>query len=182
MLHFKFVLKEHIHFKKIFFQIILQVFKRRIVYKKEQALHFRIVTDCTTWLLSLWPVPQNFERKLKISFLKSFSRFSKEELFIIKNMFSFFVYFCMIELLRIAHHGYYVYGVFHRIQSEIVVLKGLSDEISRGQTTLLDLRKGGTNIRLIEYLTAPVVQDGMFLVVKYHIIRPPPACLGQAVK
>ncbi len=27
-----------------------------------------------------------------------------------------------------------------------------------------------------------VVQDGMFLVVKYHIIRPPPACLGQAVK
>jgi hypothetical protein len=23
-----------------------------------------------------------------------------------------------------------------------------------------------------------VVSDGMFLVVKYHIIRPPPACLG----
>ncbi len=29
---------------------------------------------------------------------------------------------------------------------------------------------------------ARVVQDGMFLVVKYHIIRPPPACLGQPVK
>jgi hypothetical protein len=39
---------------------------------------------------------------------------------------------------------------------KIVVLKGLSDENSRGQTTQLDLRKGGTNIRLIEYLTAPI--------------------------
>ncbi len=32
------------------------------------------------------------------------------------------------------------------------------------------------------YAPVVVVQDGMFLVVKYHIIRPPPACLGQAVK
>jgi hypothetical protein len=39
---------------------------------------------------------------------------------------------------------------------KIVVLKGFSDEIRRGQTTLLDLRKGGTNIRLIVNLTAPI--------------------------
>ncbi len=38
------------------------------------------------------------------------------------------------------------------------------------------------SLLLLDLTTCSVVQDGMFLVVKYHIIRPPPACLGQAVK
>jgi hypothetical protein len=94
----------------LFFKTFSKFSQEEFVYNKKTGflsfclllLHNRIVTDCTPWLLSLWPVPQNFGRK-------------------------------------------------------IVVLKGLSDEIRRGQTTLLDLRKGGTNIRLIVNLTAPTM-------------------------
>jgi hypothetical protein len=41
---------------------------------------------------------------------------------------------------------------------KIVALKGLSDVINRDQTTLLDLRKGGPNIRLIVNLIASILK------------------------